>query len=38
MQEHSSFIYEFEDTLQNENNLLNSILEKRLQLGKNTEN
>lgn len=37
MQDHTSFIYEFQQTLQQENNLLNTILEKRLQLGKVAE-
>lgn len=37
MQEHNAFIQEFDDTINQENQLLSSILEKRLQINRGTD-
>ena len=37
MDDHTAFVSDLEHTLQQENNLLNTILEKRLQINKNIE-
>ena len=37
MEEHNAFIYEMDHSLKQENNLLTTIVEKRLQIGRNIE-